>query len=68
MKTIIKKPLLKISSNDDGVWLHFKTSKGLNASLNLHLQKDAATIVGQALFDWSKEYAAKFPSKGKGWK
>jgi hypothetical protein len=68
MKILIKKPELKISSNDCGVWLHFKTKTGLSASLNLPLTKDRQTIVGKALFEWSKEYAEKVPSEGKGWK
>lgn len=61
MKTLIKDPKLKIQSGQDGVWLHFSTSAGQHASLNLHMQQ-RDSIIGKAITAWAKEYAIKNPA------
>ena len=65
MEILINKPELKINSCQDGVWLHFATSNGKHAALNLHLQKEASSIIGQTLTQWAKEYALQ-DQQGKG--
>ena len=64
-KTLIKNPQLKIQSDNDGVWLHFKASNGIHASLNIHMMKDDGTIVGQCLTQWAKDYALLNPPNEK---
>lgn len=57
-KKLIKKPDLKIQSGQDGVWLHFKTSTGLSASINLHVMfGPGGRIFDMAICQWAKEYA-----------
>lgn len=58
MKILIESPELRIDSTQDGVWLHFKTSTGLSAAVNLPVVfgKDG-TIVDKAINQWSKEFS-----------
>lgn len=58
MNTLIKSPELRIQSGEDGVWLHFTTSKGDAASLNLHMQRHESTVIQHALTEWAREFAA----------
>ena len=60
-KTLVETPQLKIQTSDDGVWLHFKASNGISASLNIALIKNEGTIVGQCLTQWAKDYALLNP-------
>lgn len=64
LKSLVKKPSLKIQSGQDGVWLHFKTSTGLSAGINLHVMfGDEGRITDKAICQWAKEYAIANPPK-----
>ena len=62
MQTIIKTPELKVDSTQDGVWLHFKTSTGNRASVNLHVTFDKHNIIDAAIREWAREYATQHQS------
>ena len=58
MKTLIKNPKLEIQSSEDGVWLYFTASNGLQAAINLPVVfSDKTRIEGRAIVQWAKDFA-----------